>query len=97
VLAVVAAAAVLTDVRASLTTAGLGYLLFNGFLVNRFGGLSWDGTAWPMHLAGFAAAVGFGLGLRRIRAARAEAAVAAEVEVEVEAILDEDGRWLRGH
>ncbi len=41
-------AATVADAPASLVTAGLGYLLFTGFLVNRYGDLTWDGTtsAW---------------------------------------------------
>ena len=89
-LAIVAAilalfAAVLTDVRASLATALLGYLLFNGFLVHRFGELSWAGTAWQLHLTVFAAAVGLGLASRRIRNARAGAAVTAEIDAMLDA------------
>jgi hypothetical protein len=42
--------AVVADTRASLVTAGLGYLLFDGFLVNRFGDRTWDGTTIMWHL-----------------------------------------------
>jgi hypothetical protein len=39
-IAVGACAATMADTRASLATAGLGYLLFSGFLVNRYGELT---------------------------------------------------------
>ncbi|MGN9907667.1 hypothetical protein ACTMTJ_08955 [Phytohabitans sp. LJ34] len=44
VLAVGGYAALVADTWAALVTAGLGCLLFDGFLVNRFGDLTWDGT-----------------------------------------------------
>ena len=69
-------AAVVGDVRVSLVTAGLTYLLFDGFLVNRYGELSWDGTTSAWHLFGFALALLLGSGHRLARAARNWAALA---------------------
>lgn len=43
-------AATTADTWASLVTAGLGYLLFCGFLVNRYGELTWDGTTSVWHV-----------------------------------------------
>jgi hypothetical protein len=67
------------DPRAAAPVAVLGYLLFDGFLVNRFGDLTWSGTTsvWPV--AAFLAAVGLGLGWRWLRRARARAAFAADL------------------
>jgi len=64
-----------------LAVAGLGYLLFIGFLVNRYGELTWDGTTSAWYLTVFALAIGLGLSRRWIRALRAEAARTAELEV----------------
>lgn len=79
-LAVGVCAALFDGTRASLATAGVGYLLFTGFLVNRYGELTWHGTTalWPG--AVFILAAGLGLGQRWICAARAEAAVSAELD-----------------
>ncbi|MEU8006151.1 hypothetical protein AB0B66_33755 [Catellatospora sp. NPDC049111] len=60
-------AAVVADTRASLLTGLLGFLLFDGFLVNRFGELSWDGVTTSWNLSVFGVAVGLGLGQRWIR------------------------------
>lgn len=79
-LAVCVCAALVDDTRASLATAGLGYLLFTGFLVNRFGELTWDSATTLWTLLVFVLATGLGLGQRWIRAARAEAAVSAELD-----------------
>lgn len=65
-------AVVVEDNRATLIVAGLGYLLFDGFLVNRQGGLTWDGMMSIWHLMVLSTAVGLGLGLRWIRLARAD-------------------------
>jgi hypothetical protein len=43
--AIAAACVVLADWRSGLPVAVVGYLLFNGFLVNRYGELSWHGSA----------------------------------------------------
>ncbi|MCW6004426.1 hypothetical protein K1W54_07490 [Micromonospora sp. CPCC 205371] len=53
-------AAIVTGVLASLVTAGLGCLLFTGFLVNRYGELTWDGTTSVWRAIVLAAAVGIG-------------------------------------
>jgi hypothetical protein len=55
------------DTRAVIAVAGLGCLVFTGFLVNRFGELSWHGTASLWHLSAFAVAAGLGVLLRRTR------------------------------
>ncbi len=78
-LAVGVYAALVDDTRAAVVTAGLGLLLFTGFLANRYGELTWDGTTTLWHLVAFILAAGLGLGLRWIRTAQAEAAVAAEL------------------
>ena len=63
-LAVVGFVVLVGDTRAGLATTGLGFLLFNGFLVNRYGELTWGGKSSMWQLAVFALAVGLGLGLR---------------------------------
>ncbi|BCB75874.1 hypothetical protein GCM10022251_80610 [Phytohabitans flavus] len=70
--AVGAYAALSTSTRATLATALVGYLIFNGFLVNRFGELSWDGGASVGHVTVLAVATALGLGQRWIRHARHE-------------------------
>jgi len=65
-------AALLGDVQASLITAGLGYLLFDGFLVNRLGELTWDGAASQRRLVVLAVAVGVGRAWRWVRHVRRE-------------------------
>jgi len=72
-LAVGGCAATLTDPRTTLATAGIGYLLFNGFLVNTRGELSWHGTTSLGHLLVLGTATGIGLAHRWIRAVRADA------------------------
>jgi hypothetical protein len=63
--------AVVHDPRACLATGALGYLLFDGFLENRYGVLAWDGTTDMRYLMIFALALGLGAGRRwliRVRA-----------------------------
>ncbi len=75
-----AAYAVLVDnARAAVATGGLGYLLFNGFLVNRYGELTWDGTTSAWQIGLLALAAGAGLAVRWVRRARVRAAWADEV------------------
>lgn len=74
----------LADTRASLVTVGLGYLLFTGFLANRYGEVTWDGAASMWRLAAFAVAVGLGLGRRWIQHVRAGMALADEFDRLVE-------------
>jgi hypothetical protein len=71
-------AAAVADSRASLATAGIGFLIFDGFLLNRLGELTWNGKTSVWHLIIFALAVGFGLARRRVRAIRADLALASE-------------------
>lgn len=71
-IAVGAYAAAVADVRASLATAALGYLLFTGFLVNQYGDLAWDGASSGWHLLVLALPAGLSLASRWIRAAKAE-------------------------
>jgi hypothetical protein len=80
--------AVVADTRVSLVTAGLGYLLFDGFLVNRFGDLTWDGTTIMRYLTVFALAMGCGFLLRWIRHAVASTATAE--------VLDESTKESHG-
>ncbi|WP_329101001.1 hypothetical protein OG792_19860 [Micromonospora sp. NBC_01699] len=64
------------DLAASLATALLAYLLYAGFLINRFGTLTWDGTSSAQQMLVLALAGGLaGLGrwLRTARAAHAQA------------------------
>lgn len=78
--AVAAYAALVGDTRASLAVAGLGYLLFTGFLANRYGELTWHGTTSLGHLGVFALAAGLGLGHGWIRSVRAQVARADEFD-----------------
>jgi hypothetical protein len=77
-LAVGGHAALAATARASFAVAGIGYLIFDGFLVNRLGELTWEGMTSLWRLFVFALAVGLGLGLRRVRAVRADLALARE-------------------
>lgn len=61
-------AALSDDTSASVATAVLGYLLFRGFLIARYGELTWDPANSLWHLLVFAFALGLGLGQRWIRA-----------------------------
>jgi hypothetical protein len=71
-------AAAVADTRASFATAGMGFLIFDGFLLNRLGELTWNGKTSVWHLSTFALAVGLGLAWRRIRAIRADLVLARE-------------------
>ncbi|WP_155389076.1 hypothetical protein [Catellatospora paridis] len=61
--------------RAALLTALIGFLLFDGFLVNQYGALTWNGAATLWNLAVFG--LGLGLGQRWIRHTLARASVEA--------------------
>jgi hypothetical protein len=54
-------AAVVPDVRASLGVVVLGYLLFDGFLENEYGQLTWDGMTGLWRIGMLFSAVGLGL------------------------------------
>jgi hypothetical protein len=71
-------AAAVGDTRASVAVAGIGYLLFNGFLVNSRGVLTWDGMSSLWQLFAFSLALGLGLAGRRIRLIRADLVLARE-------------------
>jgi hypothetical protein len=60
VLAVFAFTAATVVWTAPLAVAGIGFLVFNGFLVNQLGELSWHGSADVIRLAVLGAAVIFG-------------------------------------
>lgn len=77
-LAVGGHAAAAATARASFAVAAIGYLIFDGFLVNRLGELTWDGMTGFLRLFVFVLAVGLGLGLRRVRAILADLALARE-------------------
>ncbi len=72
-------AAVVRDVRASLATAGLAYLLFDGLLVNGYGELSWTGTTSTWHVTVLALAAGLGIWMHRLRTTRVQAAMEREL------------------
>jgi hypothetical protein len=59
--------AVADDARAGLLAMVLGALLYDGFLVNRFGELSWTGTTSMWHLLSFALVALVALGWRWAR------------------------------
>ncbi|MEJ3746995.1 hypothetical protein WEI85_27395 [Actinomycetes bacterium KLBMP 9797] len=65
-------AAVLPDGRMTLVVAGLGFVLFTGFLTNSYGGFRWDGVNTVWHLFVFAMATAIGLAQRWIRAAQGD-------------------------
>lgn len=88
--------ALVDDARAGAPIAVLGYLLFNGFLVNRFGDLTWSGTTSGWQVAAFAAAVGLGLGWQWLRRARARAAFAAELAELAELVKTDDRKGVHG-
>jgi hypothetical protein len=93
VAAAIAGHAILVDnAGAAVAAGGLGYLLFNGFLVNRYGELTWDGTtsAWQMGLLALAA--GAGLAVRWVRRARVRAAWPDEVAALLDTSAGGDAR-----
>jgi hypothetical protein len=57
---------VVPDIRASLSVVVLGYLLFNGFLENGYGQLTWDGMTGLWRIGFLVSAVGLGLAGRRL-------------------------------
>jgi hypothetical protein len=59
-------AAIVPDIRASLSVVVLGYLLFNGFLENEYGQLTWDGMTGLWRIGFLVSAVGLGLAGRRL-------------------------------
>jgi hypothetical protein len=76
--------ALIEDLRVVPPVAAIGYLLFNGFLVNRSGVLTWNPTSrWQ--LAVFVVAAAVGIGLRYVRRLRAKA------------LLDDELRRLIGN
>lgn len=79
-LAVAGYVAMVADTRANAAVTTVAYLLFDGFLVNKHGELSWDGTTSMSHLAVFVVAVGLGLARRSIHYARHRGAPAAELD-----------------
>ncbi len=89
-LAVAGYSAVVADTRASLAVAALAYLLFNGFLANRYGELAWDGATSVWHLAIFVLAVGSSLVWRWVRYTRVRAAFAAELDELVDITISDD-------
>jgi hypothetical protein len=79
-LAVAVYTVVVADTCASGAVAALAYLLFDGFLVNRHGELTWDGTTSTWYLTAFVVAAGPGLARRWVRYARVRAALVAELD-----------------
>jgi amino acid transporter len=65
--AVLGFGAVGADLRAVMSTAALGYLLAMGFLVNRFGELSWHGAPDVGRLALIGGAAGAGVAAGAVR------------------------------
>jgi hypothetical protein len=84
--------ALVGQARAGLATVVVGFLLFNGFLVNRYGELSWDGTTSAWHLGLLALAAGAGLAVRWVRRARVREAWADEVAALLDNPLGGDAR-----
>lgn len=84
--------AVLGSVRTSLAVAGLGYLLFVGFLANGHGVPSWEGGDSVGHLVVLALAAGLGLAQRWMRTVRAQMAFDAAPQD----LLDDDGAGGQG-
>lgn len=90
VIAVGGFAALADDIRAGLAAGGLGYLLFDGFLVNRYGELTWTGTTSVWHLVAFALALALGLGWRGLRSIRARVAADAELNALLDTIESDE-------
>jgi hypothetical protein len=88
--AVAGYAAGVADARAGVAVAGMAYLLFDGFLVNRHGELTWGGATSVRHLAIFASAVGLGLLPRLIHYVMVRAALIAELEDMAEITISND-------
>jgi hypothetical protein len=68
------------DARAGFAVGGLAYLVFDGFLLNGLGELTWDGTTGLWHLAVFTLAVVVGLGQQWVRTAQADRALSKEID-----------------
>jgi hypothetical protein len=73
-------AVTVADIGATLATATLGYLLFTGFLMNRYGELSWGGASSGWHVLVLTLAATLSLGSRWIRTTRAERARVKELD-----------------
>lgn len=69
-----------SNVGASLVSAGLGYLLFRGFLVTGHGELTWDDGSLRQLLV-FALAVGLGVGQQLVRLASRQVRTALRARV----------------
>jgi len=74
-------AAMVVDGWAALATTGLGALLFDGFLVNQFGELTWDGTTSMWYLIVFAAALMLGRTVRWFWTGQAATVATLDVEM----------------
>lgn len=72
-------AAVVSRVRTAAAVAGLGYLLFVGFLIEGTGELFEQGLLGQGQFFAFAFAALVGAGYRRLRAVQADAALDAEL------------------
>jgi hypothetical protein len=70
-LALFTGAALVPDWRYSLALGVIAYLLYDGFLVNRYGELSWRGEQSLWDILIFMVGYALGLGQRRIRTATA--------------------------
>lgn len=67
--AVVGCALVIPDARACFVVAVIAYLLFNGFLVNRYGELTWAGVSGLWEPAAFLIAASTGISGRKLTGA----------------------------
>jgi len=81
-------AAVLSRVRTAAVVAGLGYLLFVGFLLDGSGELTGPRLLGQGQFLAFAFAAVVGTGYRRLRAVQADAAL----DVELRALLNNAGK-----
>ncbi|TDO39664.1 hypothetical protein C8E87_3359 [Paractinoplanes brasiliensis] len=72
----------------------LGCLLFNGFLVNRFGELTWHGEAevWPVVV--LAGTAGVGVAVRRLQAVLARKRSASTRRGRNACLCEGVARWL---